>query len=162
MAEGWGAAGAWAPPVQPAAPAWGAPPSTPGHPAHAAFPGFTPSAGPSTAPSLYGTPGGYANNGPGFGGPGFGGLEANPLANLGMQYGKQLVASGVSRYMPGASSFWNALRYYFDVNNSYVKNKLRVRGRAGGGGGGGGRGARYPTHRPAHVPSHRLTHSSRP
>ena len=27
----------------------------------------------------------------------------------------------------GAAALWTGLRYYFDVNNSYVKNKLRVR-----------------------------------
>jgi len=47
------------------------------------------------------------------------------MAQLGMQYAQQAVAQGITRYMPGASMLWLALRYYFDVSNSYVLAKLR-------------------------------------
>lgn len=49
------------------------------------------------------------------------------MAQIGIAYGRDLVAGGVAKYMPGASALWHSLRYYFDVNNAYVVRKLRVR-----------------------------------
>ena len=74
--------------------------------------------------------------GAGFGGMGGGApfnpasiaeMANNPMAQLGMRYGREMVQTSLQRYMPGASGAWNAMRYYFHINNSYVKNKLRVR-----------------------------------
>lgn len=51
-------------------------------------------------------------------------LASNPLASLAVQKGGELVTSSLAKYMPGALALWRSLRYYFHVNNSYVRNKL--------------------------------------
>jgi len=49
-------------------------------------------------------------------------FPANPISQLGVAYGKDLLAkSQVSRYLS-----LDSFRYYFNVNNSYVLNKLQV------------------------------------
>ena len=47
-------------------------------------------------------------------------------APLAAQFGANMVQSTIGKYLPFASALWHSLRYYFDVNNSYVKNKLVV------------------------------------
>lgn len=49
--------------------------------------------------------------------------SAAPLA---AQLGANMVSSTIGKYLPFASALWHSLRYYFDVNNSYVQNKLRI------------------------------------
>lgn len=51
-------------------------------------------------------------------------LASNPLASLAVQKGGELVTSSLAKYMPGALALWRSLRYYFHVNNSYVRTKL--------------------------------------
>ena len=58
-------------------------------------------------------------------------VAANPMAQLGIKYGSEIMKSSIAQYMPGAAALWGALRYYFDVNNGYVQIKLRVRWIAG-------------------------------
>ena len=75
----------------------------------------------------HGSAGGFNFGGSGGGGTGgfnIAEVAANPMAQLGMKYGKEMMQSSLARYLPGAAALWAALRYYFDVNNSYVKNKL--------------------------------------
>jgi hypothetical protein len=38
---------------------------------------------------------------------------------------RKIVNDGISQYMPGASLLWSSLHFYFNVNNSYVVNKLK-------------------------------------
>ena len=45
---------------------------------------------------------------------------------MGMAYGRDLVRGSLSQYMPGAVTLWHSLRYYFDVNNTYVVRKMGV------------------------------------
>ena len=45
---------------------------------------------------------------------------AQPMLSIGANMGK----AAIGHYLPFASSLWHSLRYYFDVNNSYVVNKL--------------------------------------
>ena len=46
---------------------------------------------------------------------------------MGMAYGRDLVRGSMAQYMPGAVTLWQSLRYYFDVNNTYVVRKMVVR-----------------------------------
>jgi hypothetical protein len=45
---------------------------------------------------------------------------ASPFAQAGLSY----ASNAVSSYIPGMKGLMESLRYYFDVNNSYVRNKL--------------------------------------
>lgn len=54
-------------------------------------------------------------------------MADNPLAQLGLQYGKGFVDSTMAKYIPGLANLWQNLKYYFDVNNEYVLSKLKVR-----------------------------------
>ena len=47
-------------------------------------------------------------------------------APVAVQLGANMVNSTIGKYLPFASAMWHSLRYYFDVNNTYVKNKLLV------------------------------------
>jgi hypothetical protein len=49
-------------------------------------------------------------------------VAAQPMLAIGSQMGR----AAIGHYLPFASALWHSLRYYFEVNNSYVKNKLRV------------------------------------
>jgi hypothetical protein len=51
--------------------------------------------------------------------------SANPMAQVGLQLGREFVQTNVARYAPGASVLWQNLRYHFDVSNAYVLAKLR-------------------------------------
>ncbi len=55
--------------------------------------------------------------------PEYGFSTAAPVA---VQLGANMVNSTIGKYLPFASAMWHSLRYYFDVNNAYVKNKLQV------------------------------------
>jgi hypothetical protein len=46
------------------------------------------------------------------------------MAQMGLNYGRDLVRGSLAQYMPGAATLWGSLRYYFDVNNAYVLRKL--------------------------------------
>jgi hypothetical protein len=48
------------------------------------------------------------------------------MAQMGMAYGRDFVRGSMAQYMPGAATLWQSLRYYFDVNNTYVVRKLGV------------------------------------
>jgi hypothetical protein len=52
-------------------------------------------------------------------------VGANPMAQVGLQLGREFVQTNVARYAPGASVLWQSLRYHFDVSNAYVMAKLR-------------------------------------
>jgi YIF1 len=49
--------------------------------------------------------------------------QAAPMA---AQFGVNMVQTTIGKYLPFASALWQSLRYYFDVNNTYVQNKLRI------------------------------------
>jgi protein transport protein YIF1 len=49
--------------------------------------------------------------------------QAAPMA---AQLGVNMVQSTIGKYLPFASALWQSLRYYFDVNNTYVQNKVKV------------------------------------
>ncbi|GBG26967.1 Protein YIF1B [Hondaea fermentalgiana] len=52
-------------------------------------------------------------------------LAENPmLQSVAKENFLQMQAQLTNKYMPGASSFWNSLRYYFHVDNRYVIRKL--------------------------------------
>ncbi len=45
---------------------------------------------------------------------------------MGVNAGRNFIEGGVAKYAPGVSDFYQTLRYYFAVNNSYVGNKLKA------------------------------------
>jgi hypothetical protein len=47
---------------------------------------------------------------------------AQPMLSIGANMGR----AAIGHYLPFASALWHSLRYYFDVNNSYVVNKLKL------------------------------------
>jgi len=44
--------------------------------------------------------------------------------DAGLQTGKELFNTGMSRFLPGANTFWGSLKYYFLVDNQFVKKKV--------------------------------------
>ena len=51
--------------------------------------------------------------------------SVNPqMLNLGVETTSNMFKSQRDKYMPGVSSFWQSLKFYFMVNNSYVQKKL--------------------------------------
>lgn len=51
--------------------------------------------------------------------------NVNPqMLNLGVETTSNMLKSQRDKYMPGVSNFWNSLKLYFMVNNSYVQKKL--------------------------------------
>lgn len=52
------------------------------------------------------------------------GMISNPMAAAGLNMGRQLLEKNVKSYIPGVTAFWNSLRFYFDVDHEYVRNKL--------------------------------------
>lgn len=51
--------------------------------------------------------------------------SVNPqMLNLGVETTSNMLKSQRDKYMPGVSNFWNSLKLYFMVNNSYVHKKL--------------------------------------
>jgi protein transport protein YIF1 len=48
------------------------------------------------------------------------------MLNYGVDATSQLLQKQRDLYMPGVSNFWNSLKIYFMVNNSYVVSKLKL------------------------------------
>mmetsp|Transcript_2974 Transcript_2974/g.4141 ORF Transcript_2974/g.4141 Transcript_2974/m.4141 type:complete len:297 (+) Transcript_2974:77-967(+) len=46
------------------------------------------------------------------------------MINLGLHAGKDMLRQQADRWSPGFSSTWASLKYYFQVNNTYVKSKI--------------------------------------
>lgn len=51
-----------------------------------------------------------------------GGSDA--MFDAGLQASKLALNTGISRFLPGATTFYDSLKYYFNVDNNYVKAKL--------------------------------------
>lgn len=49
-----------------------------------------------------------------------------PGSAIGLSAGQAMFQDRFGRMAPGFYSFWHLLQYYFDVNNSYVSNKLKL------------------------------------
>jgi len=49
------------------------------------------------------------------------------MAGLAMNTAQDFLSKQSERYLPGAYGVWGNLKYYFTVNNSYVKSRLKVR-----------------------------------
>jgi hypothetical protein len=48
------------------------------------------------------------------------------MLKFGFSAGQDMLNKQRDRWMPGVSSFWETLRFYFAVNNKYVYSKLRI------------------------------------
>lgn len=49
------------------------------------------------------------------------------MAGLAMNSAQDFLQKQSEMYLPGAYGVWGSLKYYFTVNNSYVKSRLKVR-----------------------------------
>lgn len=49
------------------------------------------------------------------------------MAGLAMNTAQDFLHKQSALYLPGAYGVWGSLKYYFTVNNSYVKSRLKVR-----------------------------------
>ncbi|DAZ95507.1 TPA: hypothetical protein N0F65_001846 [Lagenidium giganteum] len=56
----------------------------------------------------------------------FNDISQNPMAGLAMNTAQDFLQKQSQIYMPGAYGVWGSLKYYFTVNNSYVKNRLKM------------------------------------
>lgn len=56
----------------------------------------------------------------------FKGENANMLLNMGLSQGQTMLKTQSEKWMPGVNGFWNSLKIYFAVNNSYVVKKLMM------------------------------------
>ncbi|RMX65818.1 hypothetical protein DD238_002976 [Peronospora effusa] len=54
-------------------------------------------------------------------------FSSNPMAGLAMNSAQDFLQKQSEMYLPGAYGVWGSLKYYFTVNNSYVKSRLKVR-----------------------------------
>lgn len=43
-----------------------------------------------------------------------------------MNMGQQVINENVKRYVPWITGLWQSLKYYFAVNNTYVRKKLLI------------------------------------
>lgn len=86
----------------------------------------------------------HYGGGPGLGGGGGGGMGGNmgggpqnqdffkfqnvspEMLQFGLSTGQDLLNKQKDRFMPGVSGFWNSLKIYFAVSNTYVKSKLLI------------------------------------
>jgi hypothetical protein len=50
----------------------------------------------------------------------------NQFVGMGLTAGKELITKTTVEWMPGLSSFWNSLKMYFAVSNSYVLKKIFI------------------------------------
>ncbi|KAK1948444.1 Protein YIF1B [Phytophthora citrophthora] len=50
----------------------------------------------------------------------------NPMAGLAMNSAQDFLQKQSEMYLPGAYGVWGSLKYYFTVNNSYVKSRLKI------------------------------------
>lgn len=48
------------------------------------------------------------------------------MAGLAMNTAQDFLSKQSERYLPGAYGIWGSLKYYFTVDNSYVKSRLKV------------------------------------
>lgn len=48
------------------------------------------------------------------------------MAGLAMNTAQDFLTKQSERYLPGAYGIWGSLKYYFTVNNSYVKSRLKI------------------------------------
>lgn len=62
----------------------------------------------------------------GGGQPNFMGNVNPQMLNLGMETTSNMLKTQRDKYMPGVSNFWNSLKLYFMVNNTYVQKKLML------------------------------------
>lgn len=53
-------------------------------------------------------------------------VDSNPMAGLAMNTAQDFLNKQSERYLPGAYGIWGSVKYYFSVNNSYVKSRLKV------------------------------------
>uniref|UniRef100_K3W6M8 Uncharacterized protein n=1 Tax=Globisporangium ultimum (strain ATCC 200006 / CBS 805.95 / DAOM BR144) TaxID=431595 RepID=K3W6M8_GLOUD len=53
-------------------------------------------------------------------------LSSNPMAGLAMNTAQDFLQKQSAMYLPGAYGVWGSLKYYFTVNNSYVKSRLKI------------------------------------
>ncbi|CAI5715603.1 unnamed protein product [Hyaloperonospora brassicae] len=53
-------------------------------------------------------------------------LSGNPMAGLAMNSAQDFLQKQSEMYLPGAYGVWGSLKYYFTVNNSYVKSRLKI------------------------------------
>ncbi|ETL86869.1 hypothetical protein, variant 1 [Phytophthora nicotianae] len=51
---------------------------------------------------------------------------SNPMAGLAMNSAQDFLQKQSEMYLPGAYGIWGSLKYYFTVNNSYVKSRLKI------------------------------------
>ncbi len=71
---------------------------------------------PATAPAVGANPFPFLTPGSDYA------AAAQPMLSIGANMGK----AAIGHYLPFASALWHSLRYYFDVTNSYVLNKLQL------------------------------------
>lgn len=48
------------------------------------------------------------------------------MAGLAMNTAQEYLNKQSELYLPGAYGVWGSLKYYFTVNNSYVKSRLKI------------------------------------
>lgn len=48
------------------------------------------------------------------------------MAGLAMNTAQEYLNKQSELYLPGAYGIWGSLKYYFTVNNSYVKSRLKI------------------------------------
>ncbi|CAI5726185.1 unnamed protein product [Peronospora destructor] len=53
-------------------------------------------------------------------------FSSNPMAGLAMNSAQDFLQKQSEMYLPGAYGIWGSLKYYFTVNNSYVKSRLKI------------------------------------
>ncbi|GAB9463318.1 hypothetical protein Gpo141_00000783 [Globisporangium polare] len=53
-------------------------------------------------------------------------ISSNPMAGLAMNTAQDFLHKQSALYLPGAYGVWGSLKYYFTVNNSYVKSRLKI------------------------------------
>uniref|UniRef100_A0AAV1T621 Protein YIF1 n=1 Tax=Peronospora matthiolae TaxID=2874970 RepID=A0AAV1T621_9STRA len=53
-------------------------------------------------------------------------FPGNPMAGLAMNSAQDFLQKQSEMYLPGAYGIWGSLKYYFTVNNSYVKSRLKI------------------------------------
>lgn len=53
-------------------------------------------------------------------------FSSNPMAGLAMNSAQDFLHKQSELYLPGAYGMWGNLKYYFTVNNSYVKSRLKI------------------------------------
>ncbi|GLD91481.1 hypothetical protein PINS_up000014 [Pythium insidiosum] len=53
-------------------------------------------------------------------------LSQNPMAGLAMNTAQDFLTKQSAIYLPGAYGIWGNTKYYFTVNNSYVKSRLKI------------------------------------